>query len=113
MPRLSMPGDPVFRKRPKRGVLDDKAYLIWLRDQPCVFTGQRATENELVVAAHVGTAGKGLKTDDHAIPVLDSIHKEMHRGEITALKKWMPDWLVREAMRAWAEREYRRWKAGR
>lgn len=39
----------------------DRAYLDWLRTQPCLFTGDPETE-----PAHIGTGGKGLK---HAYPV--------------------------------------------
>jgi hypothetical protein len=93
-------------------MLRDPRYLISLRDEPCLFTGQRATEYESVVAAHIGTAGKSLKSpDDEAIPVLDRIHREMHRGEITAIRTLSPDWLIREAMRCYARGLYRAWKA--
>ena len=96
-------------------MIRDKAYLIWLRCQPCLFTGLRAHDGESVVAAHIGTAGKGLKSNDcHAIPVMDHIHKDMHqRGEVTVFREMAPDWLLRKAMQAYARECWMEWKEGK
>lgn len=96
-----------------RPIIRDPAYLIHLRSQPCLITGQRATEHESVVAAHLGTAGKGLKSsDDCAIPLLNRLHHQSHAsGEVSMLRREAPDWLIREAFRALARQYYAEWKA--
>ena len=89
--------------------LRDEPYLISLRAEPCIVTGRRATESESVVAAHIGTAGRGLKIDDDcALPIINSIHQQMHqRGEITVLRALLPDDVLRAALRALAREMYR------
>ena len=92
----------------------DKAYLLHLREQPCLFTGIRGSDNESVVAAHWGTQGKGIKSPDYwASPVSNHIHQMMHtQGEMTTLRKMLPDDMLREAMRALARQDYEEWKNG-
>lgn len=93
-------------------ILRDPAYLLYLRSQPCIITGQYANDNESVVAAHIGTAGKGVKSpDDWALPLSHWVHQECHqKGEISTLRRLSPDWLLRAAFRALAEKLYREWK---
>lgn len=93
-------------------MIRDKAYLLFLRSQPCLLTGFRADDNESVVAAHLGTAGKGLKSDDScAIPLRDSLHRRGHNsGEVSMLRTHAPDWLIREAFRSYARQMYAEWK---
>jgi hypothetical protein len=88
--------------------LRDRKYLDWLRTQPCLFTGARETE-----PAHIGTAGKGLKIgDDQAIPLSYKLHRIGHdHGEITMIRENIPDWLLRECLRLYAQRIYNDWKA--
>ena len=90
-------------------MIRDRAYLDSLRDEPCLITGLRLPDDP-VEAVHIGTAGKGLKSsDDEALPIRHSIHAAMHqRGEMTVLKEVIPNWLLREAMRAYARELYRR-----
>lgn len=91
-------------------ILRDPDYLEALRGEPCLFTGLRANENESIVPAHIGTAGKGIKSpDDEAIPASDSLHKAMHRGEITVFRN-APDYVLRAAFRALAREMYAEWK---
>ena len=92
-------------------IIRDPRYLKWLRTQPCVITSHTATEDESVVAAHIGTAGKGIKSsDDETLPVLHSFHAEAHaHGEITTFRKLAPDWLLRAALRAYAREMYQKW----
>ncbi|MEC9345529.1 MAG: hypothetical protein VYB54_04830 [Pseudomonadota bacterium] len=92
--------------------LRDRKYLDHLRSEPCVFTGFRGTEYETVDPAHIGTGGKGIKgPDSEALPVLHSIHAEMHqRGEMTVVRERAPDWLLRAALRAYARELYEEWK---
>ena len=94
------------RHSPK-GVLRDPDYLKWLRDQPCLFTGIRAHDMESVVAAHIGTLGRGIKSpDNEVIPVLDWVHSLMHtHGEIGVLRDF-PDDVIRAAFRAYARELY-------
>jgi len=93
-------------------VTRDRAYLDWLRTQPCIITGRMGDDHESVVPAHIGTAGKGLKSpDSQALPVLASYHSLGHqKGEITMFRTHAPDWLIREALRAYAEKMYQEWK---
>lgn len=95
-------------------MLRDRAYLDWLRTQPCILTGFRATEYEGVDPAHIGTAGKGLKSpDNEALPIRHSLHREAHQsGEISVLRREAPDWLLRAAFRAYARECYAAWKGG-
>ena len=96
----------------KRPLLRDRAYLDALRDMPCAITGQRATDYEKVDPAHIGTAGRGLKSpDDEALPILHSVHQEMHnKGEASVLRERMPDWLLIDCVQAYAREHYRKWK---
>ena len=94
-----------------RPIVRDKAYIKFLRGERCLFTGRRATASESVDPMHIGTAGKGIKTDDEAIPALHSIHMESHQhGEISMLRKRLPDSVLREALRAYARSLYHDWK---
>mgnify|MGYP003624506636 CR=1 len=92
----------------KRPPLRDKKYLLWLRTQACVITGQYTSDDESVVAMHIGTAGRGLKSgDDEALPVCNSLHQEGHqRGEVSMLRGHAPDWLIRAMARAYAREMY-------
>lgn len=93
-------------------ILRDPAYLKWLRDQRCVFTGRLASEYETVEAMHIGTAGTGIKSpDNETLPALHSIHREAHqKGEVTKLRE-APDDVIRAAFRAYARELYARYKA--
>jgi hypothetical protein len=93
-------------------VIRDRAYLDWLRMQPCILTGQRGNDSEAVDPAHIGQAGMGMKAgDDLALPVIHGLHLAMHNeGEIAVIRKHAPDWLLREAFRAYAREQYRLYK---
>lgn len=70
---------------PKIKIVKDKKYLLWLRGQPCVFSGQSASEHEDVVYAHDKGGGMALKDDDtKALPLLSGHHLggtiSEHRG---------------------------------
>ncbi len=92
---------------PKLTQLRDRKYLDFLRTQPCLFTGEMGTE-----PAHIGTAGKGLKIgDDQAIPLVHWLHRRGHQhGEISMIRANVPDWLLRDALRLYAQQMYREWK---
>lgn len=89
----------------------NRKYLDAVREMRCVFTGQYGSDNEAVDPAHIGTAGKGLKSpDSEVLPVLHSIHQEMHsRGEIWTLRMAAPDHLLRAMARAYAREIHREW----
>ncbi len=93
---------------PTKGILRDPAYLKWLREEPCIISGTRADASESVVAAHIGTAGKGIKAHDYwALPMLNSVHQRCHNeGEITVLRMTSSDSLIRMAFRALAREMY-------
>jgi hypothetical protein len=91
--------------------LRDPAYLLHLRDEPCLFTGIRGSGQESVVAAHIGTAGKGIKSpDNEAIPVANHIHMIMHsQGEASTMRKLMPDYILTLMAKAYARGLYAEW----
>lgn len=93
---------------PSGDIIRDDAYLKYLRTQPCLLTGRRGSENETVDPMHIGTAGKGIKTSDaEAIPVLHRFHAAGHNGgEMTMLRRELPDWMLRDAMRMYARKMY-------
>ncbi len=93
---------------PNKAAVDDKgAYSKSLRDQRCVICGRFGDDRESVVGVHIGTHGKGIKTADEQLPICDSHHKRMHQeGEIRVLREIAPDWLIREALRAYARQIY-------
>lgn len=97
---------------PKSPPLRDRLYLDWLRTQPCIITGHYATEYEAVDPAHIGTAGRGMKSpDDEALPIRHGLHAMMHAaGEASVLRAHAPNWLIREAFRALARESYRTWR---
>lgn len=90
--------------------LRDPTYLLAIRDMPCLFTGLRANDSESVVPAHIGTAGKGMKSpDNEVLPLSNSVHQRMHRiGEISVLSD-APAHVIRAAFRALARELYAEW----
>lgn len=92
-------------------ILRDKAWLEHLKTEPCIFTGLRANHGESVVPAHIGTAGKGIKSpDNEVLPATDSMHKAMHqKGEI-AVFRHAPGYVLRMAFKALAHEMYAEWK---
>ena len=95
-------------------ILRDKAYLLHLRDEPCLFTGIRGSDSESVVAAHIGLkGGKAIKApDNHAIPVANHIHQFMHtQGEASTIRKFAPDYMLELMVEAYAEKLHQEWGA--
>jgi hypothetical protein len=94
---------------PKLNPVRDRNYLDLLRDQADVITGTYGHDDEKVVPAHIGTMGKGIKSpDNEALPLLDRFHKlQPVMGEMAMWRKYAPDWLLREALRAYARERYR------
>lgn len=88
----------------------DPVYIKWLRGERCVICGELGDEAETVDPAHVGTYGKAAKTDDEALPVKHRYHSLGHSGgEVSMFRKHAPDWLLRDALRAYARERYREW----
>ena len=91
--------------------LRDKKYLKYLRNQPCVVTGRRATDSESVVACHIRAGhggGMGLKPgDDCTLPMLASVHRLQHSmGEVAFWRKHIPADILMRAVVAWAKARY-------
>jgi hypothetical protein len=97
----------------KPKALRDRDYLDYLKTETCILSGVGATESLAIDPAHIGTAGKGLKSpDNEALPIRHDIHAAMHqRGEMTVFRKMAPDWLLRVAFRAYARELYEQWKS--
>lgn len=97
---------------PKADPIRDEAYLVWLRGERCILTGLPAQARDSVVAMHVGTLGKGIKSsDDETLPILNSLHTLGHqKGEVSMLRSHAPDDVLRAAFRALARERYRAWK---
>ena len=90
---------------PKLDPPRDRVWLDWLHTQPCILTGFRATQYETIDPLHLGTLGKGIKSpDNECLPVRHKLHAHGHQhGEISMLREHVPDWLLREALRAYAK----------
>lgn len=99
---------------PKQELVRDKQYREFIKSQPCIITGMSANEVEAVDPAHIGTAGKGLKSsDDEILPLCHSLHQKAHQeGEMSLFRQMIPNWLLRAALRAYAREQYREWKDG-
>lgn len=97
---------------PKHPPVHDRKYLDWLRTQPCMICGLHGDEKETVDPMHIGVYGKGMKTDNEALPIMHHYHATGHQsGEISMFRKDAPDRLLRAALRALARELYREWKA--
>jgi len=98
-------------------MLRDRNYLDWLKGQSCVLTCLQGTEYNAIDPAHIGTAGKGLKSpDNEALPILHSIHSEMHqRGEMTVMLEYLSrnPRLLRDMARAYARECYQEYLTNR
>lgn len=97
---------PVRQKAPP---LRDRAYLDYLRTQPCIVSGWKGDD---IDPAHIGTLGKGIKSgDDEALPLLHDYHQRAHNeGEMSFFRHRLPDDVLRAALRAYARELYREWK---
>ena len=97
---------------PKLLLVRDPKYLESLRDERCILTGIPGQTHDPIVAAHIGTLGKGIKSsDDEALPFRSSLHMLGHqKGEISMIRSYAPDALLRDAFRALARERYKQWK---
>lgn len=89
-------------------MIRDRRYLDSLRRERCIITGQYGTDAMAIDPAHIGTAGRGLKSpDNEALPIRHDIHVRMHtEGEISVLRNLASDSLLRAAFRALAREMY-------
>lgn len=99
----------------KQKALRDRRYLDWLRTQPCIITGHYATEWLAIDPAHVGTAGKGIKSpDNEALPLRHDLHSQAHTmGEMSFYRRHLPDDVLRAALRALAREMYQEYLKSR
>lgn len=100
---------------PKHVPYRDRKYLDALRGMPCIVTGKIGCLEVAVDPAHIGTAGRGLKSDDfHALPLLHSEHALQHQmGEQSYwLQKFTEDkYLLQWFLKAGAEKLWRESRA--
>jgi len=94
---------------PKLNLVRDRKYLDWLHNQPCVISGLYGNDQETIDPAHLGS--KRNHGDDEVLPVLHRYHLNGHNtGEPSNWRELIPDWLLMEALRAYAREMYRGWK---
>ncbi len=66
----------VKRRKPRRGVVKDREYLAWIRDQPCALSSPLILHCYAIEAAHVGDRGLGQKCSDReTIPLCQWHHR--------------------------------------
>jgi hypothetical protein len=98
----------------KPTIIRDRAYLDHLHGERCVLTGQLGTQSETIDPMHIGGGMGSKRSDDEVLPVLHRFHQLGHQsGEISMLRQFAPDWLLRAAFRAYARQiyqEYLAWK---
>lgn len=87
-----------------RPIIRDRKYLDWLRTERCAICGLVGPSDP----AHIGTAGKGLKSsDDEALPLCRYHHVVGHtKGEMLLFRNLAPAGLLRAAFRALAREMY-------
>lgn len=102
----------VIRLGGNHMIVRDPKYIRYLKSQPCLLTGARGGDGDPIDPMHIGTAGKAIKVSDtEALPVRHSLHTHAHQhGEVSMFRKFAPDWLIREALRAYAREMYLNWK---
>lgn len=96
----------------KQPIVRDQRWLDYLKTQRCLITGEFGTEYESVDPAHVGTLGRGIKSpDDEVLPILHRYHvMQPQMGELTMWRKFIPDDVLRAALRALGREMYAEWK---
>ncbi len=94
---------------PKLNLLRDRKYLDWVRTQACLIEGRN---DGTVEPAHIGTAGKGVKSsDDEVIPLSHRHHAKAHSvGEVRYLFDYLPIPILRKMLRLYARELYRQYK---
>lgn len=77
---------------PKNRKVRCKAYLEWLRTQPCIVCGRQPSEYLSVMAAHQNLTknAKGISTkvdDTWALPVCTECHRREHNAGVKTFWK--------------------------
>lgn len=103
-------------KFPKATIVRDKAYLKWVRQQPCVITGRMGEDIDPAHIRH-GCFSAGMKPGDDCVMALShNLHMIQHNwGEETFWLKHVtdnPDLLMR-ALKALARENYREYLEGK
>lgn len=97
---------------PKNPPLRDRAYLDWLRDQPCIVT--QLTPCEPAHLRLLGSGGMGMKPgDDRAVPLYWELHRQQNNtAEIKTWQWWAQDYpmFLAELLIRDAEHRYQQWK---
>lgn len=87
---------PIPRQRyePRKGPLDDPAYLNFIRSLPCaICTLLRGRQSGRTEAAHVGQRGLGQKCSDHeTIPLCHLHHREGEHAHHRIGKRFWSFW---------------------
>lgn len=88
-------------------MLRDRKYLDSIHDERCLICGQTPCD-----PAHIGTAGKSIKSpDNESLPLCNRCHSAAHReGEISYLRGHLPTAVLREALRAYGRELYQTWR---
>lgn len=94
-------------------MIRDPKYLRWIKTQRCLFSGQPPSDFDPTDPMHIGTAGKGLKSpDNEVLPIAHSLHVLGHaQGEVSMLRKYAPDDVLRMAFQALGRELYAEYKA--
>lgn len=97
---------------PKPSTIRDRDYLDALRDMPCIVTGHKATDWLAIDPSHIGTKGRGVKSDDcHALPLRHDLHGLLHsKGEASFWREHLPDDVLLLCLKAYAKQNYEEWK---
>jgi len=94
-------------------ILRDREYLEWLKGERCIVTGSLSRYDDAIDPAHIGTAGRGIKSpDDEVLPMLHSEHMKSHAGDVTYWTRVFENdpHLLRLCLRAYARQVYKEWK---
>jgi hypothetical protein len=101
----------VKTPKPSLTVVRDDDYRAWLKTQPCIITGRRPEHGSVIDPLHVGTYGKGIKSpDNEMLPVFTGLHRQGHSsGEVSMFRQFLPDDVIRDALRAYAREMHARY----
>ncbi len=99
---------------PKDKALRDEKWLLHLRTVPCLISGLYAHNNESVIACHLGTRGRSIKSSDNEVlPLLNRYHVlQPQMGEMSMYREHLPDDVLLLCLKAYARALYKEWKDG-
>jgi hypothetical protein len=94
---------------PKLNLIRDRKYLDSHWEARCIISGELTDENETVEGAHLGS--RRNHGDDETLPVKHRYHKYEHdHGTVSMWRKFIPDWLLLAALRAYARELYQAYR---